>query len=117
MMTLVIFALLSTALYYLGSRALITRWLWSRYPSAIAHFMDCAACSGFWYGFFLSLAYGDEHAFDGALTLPSNQVLRAFMTSSIVGLCMLVLTPLVAGLMQYALVIVGSAVDEEKETK
>ena len=28
---------------------------WSRYPTSLARFMDCPACSGFWYGAILAI--------------------------------------------------------------
>lgn len=40
----------TAALYYLGARAVITRFLWSRYPQRFDALMSCASCSGFWYG-------------------------------------------------------------------
>jgi hypothetical protein len=46
----VLYPLLTTMLYYLGARAMITQWLWSRYPPRLDHFMMCSACSGVWYG-------------------------------------------------------------------
>jgi hypothetical protein len=42
--------LITTALFYLGARAQITSFLWSRYPARLDALMSCAACSGFWYG-------------------------------------------------------------------
>jgi hypothetical protein len=48
---LVLYPLLTCTLWYLGTRAVITSWLWSRYPPRLARFMDCSACAGFWYGF------------------------------------------------------------------
>ena len=38
------------AAHFLLYRALITRWLWSRYPKAIEPFFACSACTGFWIG-------------------------------------------------------------------
>jgi hypothetical protein len=49
-MTLIYTMLLTTVLFFIGSRAEITRGMWSRYPLAFARFMDCSMCSGAWYG-------------------------------------------------------------------
>lgn len=50
MTTVLLYALVTTTLYYLGSRAQITRVLWSRYPPWLDRLALCAACSGWWYG-------------------------------------------------------------------
>ncbi len=111
MLELILFyALLSSALYYLGSRAMITQWLWSRYPQRFARFMDCAACTGFWYGLTLALALGWWDPRYRLFDLP-------LVAAPLVGLCSLVWTPLVASLMQAGLDRLGSAVpDAEPET-
>lgn len=49
-MSLLLYALLTTSLYYLGCRASITERLWSRYPEWLEDIAICPACSGFWYG-------------------------------------------------------------------
>lgn len=82
----VVYPLVTTALYYLGSWALITRWLWSRYPPILGSLMSCAACSGFWYG----LAAGALGARAG-VTFPGGAA-----SPLIVGLCAMVWTPLIA---------------------
>lgn len=56
MQTVFLYMLLTTAAYHLGARALITEWLWSRYPTSLDNFMQCAACSGTWYGLLFGLA-------------------------------------------------------------
>ncbi len=93
-------ALVAAALFYLGSRALITQWLWSRYPQRIATFMDCAACSGFWYGFLPALGRHVHNGvdFEGAIT------------AIVIGLCTLVTTPMLAALMQLSIEHLGSSV-------
>jgi len=98
MMPLIIYSLLCAAMFYLGSRAVVTSFLWSRYPKKLARFMDCAACTGFWWGLFWSVVV----PFD-ILGLAAG-----WMTSGVIGLCMLVLTPIAAGLMQVALDHLGS---------
>lgn len=45
-----IYPLMTTALFYLFARAVITEWLWSRFPWWLTYVTQCAACSGFWYG-------------------------------------------------------------------
>lgn len=100
------YALLTTALFYLGSRATITAWLWSRYPARLARFMDCAACSGFWYGTLLAVALPQV---DATLTVFEGPV-----APILTGLCALVWTPAGAALMQMALERVGSALTESQ---
>lgn len=51
MKTLALYVFLTSASYFLGSRATITEFLWSRYPPIVDRFMLCAACAGTWYGF------------------------------------------------------------------
>lgn len=56
MQILLLYVLLTTACYYLGAKAMITQWLWSRYSARFDAFMSCAACSGTWYGLVVGLA-------------------------------------------------------------
>lgn len=98
---LLAYASITAALYYLGSRAVITQPLWSRYPRKIARFMDCAACTGFWYGllvaFFLPPPWGGWYA------------------EILVGLGSISWTPVVANLVQTSLQSLGTAVEDEDE--
>jgi hypothetical protein len=55
MTSLLLIALAGAAIHYLSYHALITHWLWSRYPLALDGLLSCAACSGTWVG--LGLAY------------------------------------------------------------
>lgn len=98
----------AAALYYLGSRALITRWLWSRYPTPLATFMDCSACTGFWYGTLLAATVG-YYARLSYLGLD----LREPITWPIVGLCSIATTPIAAGLMQRGLDWLGVIAPEQ----
>lgn len=41
---LILYPMLTTALYYLGARAMITKFIWSRYPKWLDKFMLCSAC-------------------------------------------------------------------------
>lgn len=50
MNSLLLYPLLTTALFYLASQAEITQWLWSRYPTWLDRLMSCPACLGFWLG-------------------------------------------------------------------
>jgi len=50
MSSLVLYCVITTALYYLGYYAAITRCFWSRYPTWLKHLMGCPACIGFWWG-------------------------------------------------------------------
>lgn len=109
MFVVILVALCSTALYYLGSRAKITSWLWSRYPAWLAGFMDCAACSGFWYGFGLAFAF-DVH-------LAEIREVPQFVVAIIIGLCSIVWTPLLASLHDFALYRMGSVVPESTSIK
>jgi hypothetical protein len=101
METLLIYALCTSAAFYLGSRAVITHWLWSRYPRRLAVFMDCAACTGFWYG--LGFAW---------LSTVCGYPVKTHYTPWVIGLCSMVWTPIVAGIMHKGFEWLGSAVDD-----
>lgn len=107
MTTLVIYPLLTAALYYLLARAQISEFLWSRYPQSIDRFMACAACTGFWYGIgvaFIGWAY--QLPF---LALPPREP----HTVIIVGLCSMIWTPVVSWLHLVALDQLGAPMYEE----
>jgi hypothetical protein len=103
---LVLYTLISAACFYLGSRARITHWLWSKYPPKLASFMDCSACTGFWYGALAALVFRASY-----LGLDPT----SYYTPIAVGLCSLVLTPIAAGIMQAGLDHLGSAVESTEE--
>lgn len=107
MQALILYPLLSTALYYLGSRALITEAIWRRYPPELARFADCAACTGFWWGLILALTLGQHEHMD-FLSLSHDDL----VTPIVVAFCSLVWTPIVAGLMQRGLDFLGVAVTQ-----
>jgi hypothetical protein len=90
-MTIILYPLLTVAFYYLLSRAMITRFLWSRYPKWLDYYTLCAACSGFLYGIAVAFAIGwyRDMSFLG---LPG----RWWGTPLVVGLSSLVWTPVVA---------------------
>lgn len=112
MTTLVLYALLTTSMFYLGARAIITSWLWSRYPKFIAKWADCSTCSGFWYGALIGYigGYGFGLPF---LSLPGAYP----PTVAAVALCAMTWTPIVAGLVQRGFDTLGTAVEvvEEEE--
>jgi hypothetical protein len=107
-----IYPLIAAALYYLGSRAAITAPLWSRYPKAIASFMDCAACAGTWYGFGITVTGGTIYNLDFAGLDGADPV-----TWIVGGLCATITTPLVAALHLKALEFLGSAVSDDEPTE
>ena len=106
MIGLLLHVLVTTALFYLGSRAQVTRWLWSRYPRPIAYIADCAACSGFWYGVCVALA---AHA-AGVGTLPVPWGPAAIVVGACAGM---IGTPMLAYLHQEAMFRLGSAIEPE----
>src|SRR5512147_2730950 len=105
MTAFLLYPLLTAALFYLGSRATITAFLWRRYPPMLAALMDCAACSGTWYGFLVAATLGRWAGLD-FLTLPAT----AYYTPIVVALCAMVTTPIVAHQTQQALMELGSAI-------
>ena len=91
-MEFLLYPLLTTALYYLGARAALTRWLWSGYPNWLDSFMVCAACSGFWYGAAVA-AFGEWAGIHGIVVTPWVP-----LTVITTGLASMVWTPLFAWL-------------------
>lgn len=92
---ILIYPLLTAALYYLGARAMITQALWSRYPPRVDAFMQCAACAGFWYG----AGLGVTGLIIGTPFLGS----AAWWTPIVVGLAAIVWTPIIANVHEAAL--------------
>lgn len=109
METLTLYALCTASLFYLGSRALITSFLWSRYPRQLASFMDCSACSGTWYGGLVGYV-GGYHLGLPFLGLPGDSP----ATVAAVALCSMAWTPIVAGFVQRGFDALGSAVDSDE---
>lgn len=95
-MNVLLLVSLVAAAFYLGDRALITSWLWSRYPRWLAAQRSCPACAGFWDTLGLAYLLG---ALD--LALPYHPVLLAFSA--------VFWAPLAAGLMTHALAVAGSS--------
>lgn len=55
MLSIIFLVTVPVATFFLGSRATITGFLWSRYPRWLGRLRDCAACSGFWDTLLLAL--------------------------------------------------------------
>jgi len=103
----VLYPLLTVCAYYLGARAEITRFVWSRYPRRFDAFMSCAACSGFWYGLGAGLlGYTLRLPFLG---IPGNYP----ETPVLVAFCSIVWTPILSWLHLAALEALGGAEEEE----
>jgi len=54
----ILLPVVSTVLFYLAGHAVITQWLWSRYPAWLEAWAMCPACSGVWWGGGLGLLFG-----------------------------------------------------------
>lgn len=108
METLLLYVLVTPSLFYLGSRAVITSFLWQRYPHKLASFMDCSACSGTWYGGLVAYV-GGYHIGLPFMGLRGDSP----VTVAAVALCSMTWTPIVAGLVQRGFEALGSAVSEE----
>lgn len=84
------------ALYHLGARAKLTEPIWSLWSgTGFDRFMNCAACSGFWYGLLVALlGHILGWTFLGA---------HAWWTIPTVAVCAIVTTPLLAAAHERAL--------------
>ncbi len=91
MTTLFLYALLTTTAFYLLSQAMITKWLWSKYPTWLDTYFSCSACSGFAYGVACAITIGRTYNLD-FLGLPAT----SWFTPVIVGLGAIAWTPLLA---------------------
>ena len=96
--TLILYATIASAVYYLLARAEITRFFWSRYPAPVEKFITCAACSGAW------LWLGCAAINDKLLHLPFLGVLDPGLwhTYVITALFGIVWTPIAAAVHTYA---------------
>ena len=81
---LLFMTLLPAAFWYLTSSAMITQWLWSRYPAWLDELTHCSACSGFWWGNLISVGF----SLAGAHPYP-------WYTAPLWGLCVMVVNPLI----------------------
>jgi len=102
MSTIILYPLLTTALYYLFARAVVTRWLWSKYPPWLDGYTLCAACSGTLYGVVVAFAIGwtQDLPFLGLSG-------RFWITPFVVGLGSLVWTPILGDVHVRALLQLG----------
>ena len=102
--------LITIALFFGGSRAVITRFIWSRYPPTLDRFMDCPMCSGAWYGALVSIVFTQlGYHYPG---------LEDWHAPFVLFLCSAIWTPVGAGVVQRLLFDVGlkeSAADEIHE--
>lgn len=103
-MLLVLFVLVTTALYYLFARAQITSWLWTRYPPFLDRLAKCPACSGWWLGLVVGIiAAAAEQRFLG-LSWDRVPLVGVWSSVPVIGLCSMVWTALGFAYMQEALV-------------
>ena len=105
MIGILLHVVVTTALFYLGSRAEVTRWLWSRYPRPLARLLDCSSCSGFWYGLGATAAAEALGERTLPVAAPAIWVIGPFL--GMVG------TPMLAYLHQEAMMRLGSAVADD----
>jgi len=104
MTILILYCLLTTAMYYLAYRAMITKFLWSKYPPWLDYYLGCSACSGFLYGVTVAVAIGLPY------DLPFLGLAgRSWLTPVLVGLGSMVWTPILAYVHVYALLNLGVA--------
>lgn len=94
--------------YYLLSRALITKFLWSRYPKKLDAFMSCASCLGFWLGLAIGIVFSRLAGWS-FLGIPPENPLNPLM----VAIFSIWWTPVAAYIQIYAL----SAVDLPESTE
>lgn len=97
--SVLIFPILTAVFYYLGARAMLTEPLWRRYPPRLDRFMNCAACSGFWYGLGLGI-------FGHTLGVPFLGA-TSWSTPFAVALMSIWWTPVMAAVMERALQALG----------
>lgn len=93
MNALVLYPLLTVALYYLGARAMITRFFWEwteRDLPKLGAFLGCAACAGTWFGAFVG-AFGY-----GILGWRFLGVDGALLNTILPAACAMVWTPILA---------------------
>lgn len=96
---IILYPLLTVALFHLGARAVITQPIWSRFPDWLYKLAQCSACAGTWYGFMCA----DVGLVLGVPFLGST----AWWTIPIAGLCGMVWTPIIAALHEFSMRAVG----------
>lgn len=110
MFTLILYPILTATLYYLGSRAVITSFVWSKYPYKLASFMDCSRCAGFWWGLIVALIGGYVYGLnfcglDG----------KSWKTVLLIGAFSITTTPMIEALAEKSTDSLGSAVSDPTE--
>ena len=110
MTAFLLYPLLCGTFFYLGSRAVITSWLWSRYPRWLAGFMDCSACAGTWLALLIAIVGGKVYHLD-FLGLDGEDP-KTWPVVAFAGTCW---TPLISALHQKALMTLGTALEPEPE--
>lgn len=90
MTDLLAFSAIVAFLYYLGARAELTRWLWSRYPKWIDALAMCPRCSGWWIGLVA-----------GFVVLPPSPASSWWAQHLWAGVYGLVINPIVFGAMMW----------------
>lgn len=98
MISILLIALVATAIHYLGYHAQITGWLWRRYRvgSWYEQLLKCSACSGTWIG----AALGYPLSEGGYSLLGQNGGVAYYLLCACVGM---VVTPISSFLMLFAL--------------
>jgi len=108
--TIVVYPLLCAALYYLGAWATITAPIHTRFPGWLRSFVECAACSGFWYGGLAAILIGR------LLGLPFIGLDGVhWATPVIVGVCSIFWTPILGARLLWGMVQVSKAIDVLQE--
>jgi hypothetical protein len=109
----ILIATISAGVYYLAARAGITRRLWSRYPRPVAAFLNCSACSGFWYALGLGYAASRMGLNTSVLGFPASGPIGPYLAAcAAVGL---VWTPIIAFAHAYAYSQLSDGNDEPYE--
>lgn len=100
--------LLAAALYYLGARTHITQRLWNSYPDGFYNFMACPMCSPFWYTLLIvNVARAFGYEYPGFLDQR-----HAYL---VLPLCAIVVTPMVAILVETGVRLVHAAMKPPEE--
>ena len=99
MNALLLYLLLTPALWYLSARAVLTEPLWGRVEEhfpRLGAFLACSACAGTWWGFLVG-ALGHEVLEMRFLGVDSH------LSFLLVGLCAMTWTPVIAAAHDWAL--------------
>jgi hypothetical protein len=60
MIAALLIGVIGAAFHYLTYHAVITSWLWKRYPAKLDALLSCAACSGTWVGLGMAAYFSDR---------------------------------------------------------